>query len=667
MADVDTRVLIRVGPFKGIDTRSASVYAEPGDCAVLSNVDTHRIGGAMSNAMGRQQLATLSFLGGEPIAALARYDVSETLSYYIVQGDTPESITVAYNPADGSQTYITGTYPPDSNQAFSQAVQSNGALFLNSGIQFFYGSDNTIHVAQWQYPEPDQNTYGYTVQAGEAFYPNHALADGTYYYAFVQVISLPYKNGTVKQSTTPAGGEPPYPYKAVVKNVTGNSRRIPIAVYINGTFAGTTLDGYSYVTQIYRMSSLDNAWNLLTTKTDNTTYVDDRSDQAIAGNQQLILNRDQPPTGISSLDNGNELNPIESFQDRMWVLTRAPNSFTKAGAQTQLWYSNEGQPWSFDSVNQVHLVGSDASTLEDGNVPVPYGDQVAGLAKVGSFLLIFKTLTTWILSGVDEQTYEAIPLFADIGCIAPASITKANGRCFWLSAQGCFSYDGANLDYISDKIYNDLQAIAPDVLAGAVGFYADLTWFLSFPGQGVTYAYYIPKKDWTTVPYATASAIFDPSLGSGASAATSFKFNQIVAAELNSQVLSLWLQGQQSDLGQPITARFLSPLTDSGEPHAQKDYRFVCVSAPQQSAMGVVKLYVDPGFPTAEPTWVSPTIDFSALPGSTVFSIPQNFAVGWTAQVEVTATPENGSAVPLQIWSVSVGGSVKRMWSRPSG
>ena len=212
-----------------------------------------------------------------------------------------------------------------------------------------------------------------------------------------------------------------------------------------------------------------------------------------------------------------------------------------------------------------------------------------------------------------------------------------------------------------------MQAIPPDSLTLAVGFYADLTWFLSFPDQGVTYAYYIPKKEWNSVPYATPAAVFNPSLGSGATPATSFKYNQIVAAEPNSQTLDLWLQGQQSDLGEPITATILSPLSDSGEAWAQKDYRFICVSAPQQPATAVVKLFVDPGFPTTVPAFTSDPIDLSQLPGSTVIPIPQNSAVGWTAQIQVEATTTAGSSVPLQIWSVSVGGSVKRMWSRPSG
>ena len=135
------------------------------------------------------------------------------------------------------------------------------------------------------------------------------------------------------------------------------------------------------------------------------------------------------------------------------MLTRAPNSFTQAGPQTQLWYSNQGQPWSFDAVQAALLVGSESTTLIGASADIPYGDQVAGLAKVGSFLLLFKTLTTWILSGVDEDTYTPIPLFSDIGAHRACIVDEGAGACVLAVSGGkaATQYDGANLELISEK------------------------------------------------------------------------------------------------------------------------------------------------------------------------------------------------------------------------
>ena len=155
------------------------------------------------------------------------------------------------------------------------------------------GSDNALHLALWQYPQPTQAVGQYVVQLNDTLFGGFpALPEATYTYAFVQVISLPYKNGTVKQSTTPAGGEPPYPYRVVVRYLRGTGRAVFYNVFITGNFFGTTSDGYPFATQIYRMSSLDNAWNLLTTISNSgdynfdNGYVDHKTDQQISGNQQ---------------------------------------------------------------------------------------------------------------------------------------------------------------------------------------------------------------------------------------------------------------------------------------------------------------------------------------------------------------------------------------------
>jgi hypothetical protein len=656
MADTDTQVLIRIGPFHGLDSRSASVYVEPGDGTAMSNADTHRNSGALSNFYGRAAFANYPVLGPGTVInnnGLARYDVSDVKAYYIAQsGPDGTAATAAWDTI--SQSAATLPMP----NTYTQAIQSNANIFFNNGLQVFYGADDQLHVAQWQYPAPTEAQFGYAVNLNTTGVP---LPAATYTYAFVQVIELPTFDGTTNQITDPLGAEPPYPYQVTVNGTTQN-------VIITGTFVGTTAEGYRFTTQIYRMSSLTNTWYLLINRQTNNPVIDETPDQGISGKQQLVLNYDQPPTGVSDPSNFANRNPIESFQNRMWVLAQVPNSETGGGVQTQLWYTNEGQPWAFNAVDQVLLVGTENTTMRPiANFPIPFGDISAGLAKMGSYLMVFKTSSTWLITGVDEETYTPLPLFADIGLIAPSSLTKAAGRVFWLSAQGAYSYDGANLEYISDKLYNALQAIPPNYLANAIGFYADLTWFLSFPDEGYTYAYYLPKKEWTTLPYATQAAVFDTSIGSGPTAATSYKLNQIAAARIGTNDVDLWLEGQENDLGVGTQVTWTSPITDSGQPYAQKDYRYICVSAPAQPVTVTVALYVDPGFPTTVPTFTAGPLDLSGLPGSFNVPIPQASCVGYTAQVVITAATATGATQPLTIWSVSVGGTMKRMWSQPSG
>jgi len=85
----DVQPLIRLGPFGGLNTRVAQPFESPNDAVVASNADTHRLGGALSNVMGRSRLVTFGNLiisGAAPaagIVSLARYDVSPTVTYYI--------------------------------------------------------------------------------------------------------------------------------------------------------------------------------------------------------------------------------------------------------------------------------------------------------------------------------------------------------------------------------------------------------------------------------------------------------------------------------------------------------------------------------------------------------------------------------------------------------
>ena len=85
----DIAPIIKLGPFGGLNTRTAQPYVAPGDAVVASNADTHRLGGALSNVMGRTRLTTFGNLiiaGAAPaagIVSLARYDVSPTVTYYL--------------------------------------------------------------------------------------------------------------------------------------------------------------------------------------------------------------------------------------------------------------------------------------------------------------------------------------------------------------------------------------------------------------------------------------------------------------------------------------------------------------------------------------------------------------------------------------------------------
>ena len=653
MADQDTVDLLVCGPFGGIDTRTAGPYADPKTATQLSNADTHRLGSALATAYGRSAFISFNNVAGD-LVVMATYTVAQDRILYIAQ-DTAGN-TVYYDSSTKKYGTLANLAP------FTEAIQSNGTLWLNNGQQIFYGPDGP-QVATWQYPKPTAAKYSYSASADPGV--RNPLDPGIYSYAFVQKIEIVNIDSKTFQYTTAAGdvssgqdnnGNSIFPFS--VDNTKGNS-----AAILQGIFAGFTEDGYAFTTQVFRYSTNSPAWFLLVELTENNQYIDNASDASIAGNQQIIPNQDPPPTGLA----GYPPNPIEAHQDALWTMAIVNNKGTSNLPQTQVWYSRPGEPWSFDAILQTLLIEDEETTLQTdtpGVTGVPFGDFPSALCALGSSLLTLRRQTTSLIYGVDEATYQPLKIFADLGCIAPLSVVKANGLVWWLSAQGVYGFDGSNVQWISTAIYNLLQSIPPAYLNAAVGFYADFTYFLTFPGftnaqnpNGLTLAYYIPSQTWQTRPYYTPSVAFATALPSDLTA-TPLKMNQIAAVRPNSFAIDFWETGDL-DLGLPVSATYTSQETDSGQPQWQKVYQFVLLYAPLQPGVTADVTLIVNSAPVK--TWKG--IDLSKGPPAHVIPVPNDVSNGCLVQLSVTlhnsATP-NGAAI---LYSAKVAGYFKRAWT----
>jgi len=667
MPDQEIVDLLVCGPFTGIDTRTASIYADPKTATTLSNADTHRLEGALATALGRSIFLQFENLEGS-IVQMAVYTVSQNQIFYIAQDN---SGNIVYYDVFNAIYGTLGTYT-----LFTQSKQANGVLWMNNGQQIFMGPSGLV-IARWQYAKPTQGQYGYAVSAvpGVA----NPLAPGIYSYAFVQKIAHVNEDSTTYQYTTPEGaistgqrndGSDIFPYN--IENQNGTK-----ATLISGIFAGYEDDGSAFTTQVFRYSTNSPAWFFLVELTNNSQYTDNATDASIAGNQQLVLNQDQPPTG-----GGQGKNPIESHQNRLWVCAIINDSGTKNLPQTQVQYSQAGEPWSFDKLNAVLLVEDNETTLgvnQPGITGVPFGDFPSGLCAVGSSLMVLRRQTTSLVYGVDESTYQPLKIFADLGCIAPLSLIKGNGLNWWLSAQGFYSFDGSNVQWISKPIYNLLQSLGPATLQTAVGAYKDLTCFWSFPQNsvyagGLTLRYYIPTQTWDVLPYSTPSCSFGTSLPSDLTLFP-LSMNQIAAVRPNSFAIDLWQTGD-TDLGNAIVATFVSQESDTGEGMWEKIYKNVAVEAPIQPGVSVdITLFINE---VSYFTWLD--VDLGSGPPTKAFNVPNNQQPGtvlptgqsfpngasnrgYTCQLELVLHNAAGASGPAVIYRAKVGGTMSRQWT----
>lgn len=371
----DWKPLIQIGPFKGLDSSGAGDYVAPGDGVAISNVDTNRLAGAMTNFRGRVTAPGTAVINTDTGIAgtySALYDVSST-SHYIVTSLTGSAFArelAAFDPYTGTSILHYYAVQPGGfgHLAFNQAVQFNGKMWLNSGFQLSIPSGNSAsECQQWQYPPPGLGIFGYTsIASGNIYYPItaststgatvSALGAGTYYYAFTYVVTLP--DGTV-QETSPTGAysipsgnatnkvSQPYPFQATVtgnNSGAGSYNSISITPYLSSpalssstpvtsnNWGGTFPDGSTYSTNVYRQSSNVPVWYLLVNKTDanQTAYVDLVADATIQSNQQIVLAQDPPPLnviqnvpagppGAPGYNTAPNLAPIFVHQERIWV------------------------------------------------------------------------------------------------------------------------------------------------------------------------------------------------------------------------------------------------------------------------------------------------------------------------------------------------------------
>ena len=253
MPDQEITDLLVCGPFAGLDTRTATIYADPHTASTLSNADTHRLEGALATALGRAAFLDFENAAG-PIVQMATYTVSQQRILYIAQD---EFGNILYYDS------LLGTYGTlGSAPVFTISKQSNGVLWMNNGKQIYMGTANLPVMKRWQYPQPDVNQYGYSASPVPQ---ENALDPGIYSYAFVQKVEHDNQDSSTFQYTTPAGalstgqrndGSDIFPFH--VENPNGNK-----AGLLQGLFAGYMDDGSPFTTDVYRYSTNSPAWFFL--------------------------------------------------------------------------------------------------------------------------------------------------------------------------------------------------------------------------------------------------------------------------------------------------------------------------------------------------------------------------------------------------------------------
>lgn len=153
----------------------------------------------------------------------------------------------------------------------------------------------------------------------------------------------------------------------------------------------------------------------------------------------------------NKMDLGPEPRFLVNHKNRLW-------------AGNVVYYEGRVEGWSngtygsTDTVSAPHRIfissinnAGESAPLEyytDQNVDVePFGEGITGMVSFNNdVLVVFKANSMWGVYGDDPvaNNISVRQLSDSVGCIAPESITKAEGNLVWLSNSGVFHWNGAS-------------------------------------------------------------------------------------------------------------------------------------------------------------------------------------------------------------------------------
>ncbi len=713
MASEKFAELVKLGPFKGVDYTTADPFENPESADSAPNVDSTRNLEAMQTARGRSLIPYTNLTHATyGYNALALYYQTYTSgpTGYLGQRYLLASRDLGYTGYGGvdalgidSQT-VQGDVTVTNAAPFSQAVNAFGTTWTNAGQQIGTPRPTTTFpistALKWQYALGD-------------------FISQTYYYAYT-VLFTPgvtpsgrYGYTPTTQETSPAGGLATQtlvpPFSVIITGTNGN----PVITVGSGAtlnvWSGSLADGTAWYVNIYRQSTAQTFWTLVASAVEQvplaldgdfpyyfypgadvqqlnngTAFTDDYTDAQIAGNVELDLYHDPPPfltytqanpggniyPGYGTTTVGGNYGVTFTHQNCMWAWCVMYENIQSAyypntNIQSQLWYSDFGVAWSFNAAEHVLLVGNETFNALPGlggGYNGYVGNQPMGALSTGAQALLFTRKSFYILDGVDSSTW-FIYKRGDKTCISQGSITLCGTEACWLSDEGPMAYQGGQANLIGEAIRLFIDGYTYEDRAASVGWYQNRTWYLAFPTQNVTWAYYFPSKVWLQLPYAptsvvTATAEVDsylyPNHPYGYTAAFGLRLTSA------SQAVVDLMNAAETDLGNAITATWNSPLVDSGKPGWRKTYHFISVEAPIQTGVTCTVTIV---IYDLNGVSVTKTLTFNLALGPVTNLVIPDQPKGFACTVTVTLTNAVGATTPATIYAVTVVGTPGEAWS----
>lgn len=106
----------------------------------------------------------------------------------------------------------------------------------------------------------------------------------------------------------------------------------------------------------------------------------------------------------------------------------------------------------YEPTNSSAWAGSNSLNINGND-----GDNITGLSIYNDKLVIFKKKYIYVLYGTTIDDFDLKQKSNVVGCIDSRTIKVYKNLLLFLSLEGLYSFDGATLNLISEKVYNDLK------------------------------------------------------------------------------------------------------------------------------------------------------------------------------------------------------------------
>lgn len=158
---------------------------------------------------------------------------------------------------------------------------------------------------------------------------------------------------------------------------------------------------------------------------------------------------------------------IEIHKGRVWIAN------TSAG-KSRLHFSalNNAEDWT---------TANDAGFID---ISPDDGDQITGLASVGTLLIVFKKLSTHAIYGFKPENFTVRRLSSSVGCRYHRSIVKADAFALFLSDRGIYSASINGVALVSYPVKPTIENLSDTVKGGtAAGRFKSQYW-LAYDSDG---------------------------------------------------------------------------------------------------------------------------------------------------------------------------------------